>query len=91
MSKVPYTVNVNEYICDCLEQIRTMLKTHDFSALPAVVERIQYHANKMEHALYNYEDIKFGIVNKVNKEDLSDEEFGEYVRERVKKWAKDYD
>ena len=87
MSKVPYTVNVNEYICACLEQIRTMLKTHDFSALPAVVERIQYHASKMEAALYQNGDIKGGIANRVNREDMSDAEFRDYVRERVKKWT----
>lgn len=86
MSKVPYTVNVNEYICDCLEQIRKMLETHDFSALPAIVERIQYHASKMESALYSYEDIKYHIVNRVDREDLSDEQFRDYVRDRVKKW-----
>lgn len=89
MSKVPYTVNVNEYICDCLEQIRTMLKTRDFSALPAVVERIQFHANKMEAALYSYEDIKYNISVNVNKEGMSDEDFRKDVRKRVKKWADD--
>ena len=86
MSKVPYTVNVNEYICDCLEQIRKMLQTHDFSALSAVVERIQYHANKMESALYSYEDIKYNIVVKVDREDMTDKEFRDYVRGQVKKW-----
>lgn len=86
MSKVPYTINVNEYICDCLEQIRKMLQTHDFSALPALIERIQYHANKMESALYSYEDIKYNIVGKVDKEDMTDKEFRDYVRGRVKKW-----
>ena len=91
MSKVPYTVNVNEYVCDCLEQIRTMLKTHDFSALPAVVERIQYHASKMEAALYSYEDIKYNIRTRATKEDLSDADFRKYVQERVKKWDKNSD
>lgn len=86
MSKIPYTVNVNEYICDNLEQIRKMLKTYDFSSLGAVVERIQYHANKMESALYSYEDIKYNIVSRVDKEDMSDQEFRQYVRGRVKKW-----
>jgi len=86
MSKIPYTVNVNEYVCDNLEQIRTMLKTYDFSSLGAVVERIQYHANKMESALYSYEDIKYNIVSRVDKEDMSDQEFRQYVRGRVKKW-----
>lgn len=91
MSKIPYIVNVNEYVCDCLEQIRTMLKTHDFSALPAVVERIQYHASKMEAALYSYEDIKYHISNRVNKEDMTDQEFRKYVKDRVKKWDNNSD
>jgi hypothetical protein len=86
MSKVPYTVNVDEYICSNLEQIRGMLKSYDFSGLAAAVERIQYHATKMENALYTYEDVKYNIADRVDKEDLSDKEFREYVRGRVKKW-----
>ena len=89
MSKVPYTINVNEYICDCLEQIRNMIKTHDFSSLPAVVERIQYHANKMESALYSYEDIKYNIVRWVDDKEFSDEQFRDKIRKRVKKWDED--
>jgi len=89
MSKIPYTINVDEYICGCLEQIRKMLTTHDFSALPAVVERIQYHATKMESALYTYEDVKYKITTRVDKEGLSDEDFRNYVRDRVKKWNDD--
>lgn len=89
MSKVPYTINVDEYICDCLEQIRKMVQTHDFSSLSAVVERIQHHASKMESALYSYEDIKYKIVGRVDKEELSNAEFRSYVRGLVKKWIKD--
>jgi len=66
-----------------------MVETHDFSSLLAVTERIQYHATKMESALYSYEDIKYKISRKVDKEDLTDEEFRDYVRDLVKKWTKD--
>ena len=89
MSKVPYTINVDEYICGCLEQIRKMVETRDFSSLLAVTERIQYHATKMESALYSYEDIKYKISGKVDKEDLTDEGFRDYVRGFVEKWTKD--
>jgi hypothetical protein len=40
----------------------------------------------MENALYTYEDVKYKIADRVDKEDLSDKEFREYVRGRVKKW-----
>jgi hypothetical protein len=40
----------------------------------------------MESALYSYEDIKYNIVSRVDKEDMSDQEFRQYVRGRVKKW-----
>jgi hypothetical protein len=87
MSRIPYTVNVNEYICDNLEQIRKMLVTHDFSSLPAVVERIQFHASKMEGALYAYEDVKYGITRRANDKEMSDADFREFVNKRVEKWS----
>lgn len=86
MSRIPYTVNVNEYVCDCLEQIRKMVVTHDFSSLPAVVERIQYHANKMEAALYSYEDLKYKVIRRVDDKELTDEDFRKFVKEQTKKW-----
>jgi len=61
MSSVPYVVNVDVYICSELEEIRAMLKTHDFSALAATVERIQHHANRMEAALHEYKNRKWDI------------------------------
>ena len=59
MSKVPYTINVDEYICTELDRLRKMKETLDFSMLPAIIERIQHHASSMESALYLYEDIKY--------------------------------
>lgn len=79
MSKVPYTINVNEYICSELETIRKMIKTHDFSMLPAVAERIQFHATAMESALYRYDGIRYTIKNLL-KEELTDAEFREKVK-----------
>ena len=79
MSKVPYTINVNEYICSELETIRKMINTHDFSMLPAVAERIQFHATAMESALYRYDGIRYTIKN-ILKEELTDTEFREKVK-----------
>lgn len=79
MSKVPYTINVNEYICSELETIRKMINTHDFSMLPAVAERIQFHATAMESALYRYDGIRYTIKNLL-KEELTDTEFREKVK-----------
>lgn len=75
MSKVPYTINVEEYVCDTLEQMRGMVKTLDFSPMPAAIERIQYHANKMENALYSYKGIKYDLNKLIENKDLTDEEF----------------
>ena len=79
MSKVPYTINVNEYICSELETIRKMINTHDFSMLSAVTERIQFHATAMESALYRYDGIRYTIKNLL-KEELTDTEFREKVK-----------
>ena len=84
MSKVPYTIDVNRYICTELEYIRKMLETHDFSMLKATVERIQFHASSMEEALYRYEGIKFTLKDKVNNEDVDDATFREKAREVLK-------
>jgi len=67
MSKVPYTIDVNRYICTELESIRTMLKTFDFSPLPAIIERIQHHASSMEDALYNGKDKVYTAVRDLKK------------------------
>lgn len=75
MSKVPYTIDVNRYICTELEYLRKMLVTHDFSMLPAAIERIQFHASSMEEALYRYEGIKYTLKNAVDNEEMTDEEF----------------
>lgn len=53
-----YEVDINNTICSELELIRTMAKTLDFSTLPGVVERIQYHASCMEQALWDFHSIK---------------------------------
>lgn len=82
MSKIPYTINVEEYICSELENIRKMIKTLDFSMLEATIERIQYHASAMEAALYRYSDLKYA-VKKVDEKDFSDEDFRREVRKAV--------
>ncbi len=84
MSKVPYTINVDRYICTELEYIRKMLESHDFSMLKATVERIQFHASSMEEALYRYEGIRYTLKEKVDKEDIDDATFREKAREVLK-------
>ena len=72
MSKVPYVIDVDRFICSELEMIRDMLKTHDFSALPAVVERIQFHASSMEDALWDRKGKLSTIESTLEKDDLTD-------------------
>jgi hypothetical protein len=88
MSKVPYTINVDRYICTELDVIRKMLETHDFSMLKATVERIQFHASAMEDALYRYEGIKYTLKNKVDEEGVTDADFREKAREVLKQLDK---
>lgn len=45
MSTVSITITLDRYICTELGEVRTMIKNLDFSTLPAIVERIQKHAN----------------------------------------------
>jgi hypothetical protein len=88
MSKVPYTINVDRYICTELEYIRKMLETHDFSMLRAAVERIQFHASSMEEALYRYEGIKYKLKNKVDDKEVDDEAFRKVALEVLKELDK---
>lgn len=88
MAKVPYEINVDRYVCTELEYIRKMIKTMDFSTLPAVVERIQYHVSSMEEALYRYEGIKYDLKTKVDKEDISDKDFRKEAKKVIKKLDK---
>lgn len=91
MSRVPYTVNVDEYICSELDRIRTMTKTLDFSLLPAIIERVQFHANSMENALYDGRTFREKInrildnteTTKTDTEILN--EIREYVQKNNKK------
>ena len=85
MSKVPYTINVDRYICAELDVIRKMLETHDFSMLKATVERIQFHASAMEDALYRYEGIKYTLKNDVDSETVTDAEFREKAKRVLEK------
>lgn len=75
MSKVPYTINIDRYICTELEYIRKMNENRDYSMLAATIERIQYHASSMEEALYRYEGIKYRLKDDVNNKDITDEDF----------------
>jgi len=89
VSKVPYTINVDEYICTELDRLRKMKETLDFSMLPAIIERIQHHASSMESALYLYEDIKYSIKRIDKEDDMTDEKFRKQVRGFVEKLGDD--
>lgn len=70
MSKVPYTVNVDDYVCTELERLRMMTKTLDFSQMSAIIERIQFHVSSMESALYTYRDEKDRIKGWLSDEKM---------------------
>lgn len=81
MSKVPYTIDLDRYVCTELEEIRKMNQNRDYSGLAAAVERIQHHGSAMEEALYRYEGIKYRLAKEVDNKELSDKEF----RKKAKK------
>jgi len=88
MSKVPYTINVNDYVCAELDRIRKMKETLDFSMLMACVERIQIHASMMENALYRYEGIKYTLSKKVDDDEMTDAEFRAKAKEILEELKK---
>ena len=75
MSHVPYTVNVQDYICSELDRIRKMKDTMDFSSLMATVERIQFHGSSMEGAIYAYSDLKWAVSKSIEDKEITDENF----------------
>lgn len=83
MAKIPYTVNVDEYVCSELETMRKMVSTLDFSGLSAAIERVQFHVSRMEDALYTYQDLKDYAKNYGN-EKVSNEEFRAEIVKRAK-------
>ncbi len=87
MAKTKYTISVDEYICTDLARLRTMLKTHDFSGMLSTVERIQYHADRMEAALYEVRDRGFEITRLCKDEKLPEKE----LREKIIKLLKEKD
>lgn len=77
MSRTPYTINLDDYVCSELERIRKMNETRDYSGLAAVVERIQYHATRMEEALYATNPIRKQLRSLARDESVSHAEFRE--------------
>ena len=69
MSKTPYTINLDDYVCSELERIRKSIKTLDFSGLEATVERLQYHGEKMEEALYKQRNALNRIYDAIRRPD----------------------
>lgn len=84
MSHVPYTINIEDFICSELDRIRKMKETMDFSSLMAVVERIQFHATSMENALYAYSDLKWTVQKSVEDEEITDEDFRKNITKAYK-------
>lgn len=79
MAKVKYYY-IEEYVCDCLELLRKMNETRDYSQLPAVTERIQSHVNAMENGLGR------GYTTRAHLS--SEEHSAEEIVEKLKKlWA----
>ena len=73
MSKIPYEIDVDRWICTELGDIRDMQKTHDYSRLLATVERIQYHAQCMEDALYTQRKQLDDVDILLKEENMSEE------------------
>lgn len=84
MTRVPYTVNVDEYVCTELERLRKAYETRDFSSVLATVERIQVHVSAMENALHR-EWVVSNAISKAWDPELSDEDFRKQLKKAAKK------
>lgn len=56
----------NRYLCDILDEMRTCIKTLNFSSMLSLIEEVQVIANRMEAGLSDLKDRKSML------EDLSD-------------------
>lgn len=87
MSKVPYTIDVDRYICSELDDIRTMTKHLDFSRLPATIERIQFHASAMEDGLWAQRNAINNVREIIKDKDIeSDEEKYKKIVQAIAKY-----
>ena len=84
MAKVPYTVNVQEYVCTELETLRDMDKFKDYSNLLPIVERIQFHVNSMERAIYINKNLKDCTKKYGKDKKVSDSKFRKKMNKLVK-------
>ena len=51
--------SVNRTICDVFKEMRTCLKTNNFSYLAGLIEEAQTMANRMEESLYDQHDLRY--------------------------------
>ena len=63
--------DINRYVCDDLEEMRTSVKTLNFAMIPSLSEEVQTMANRMEMALEDMKDLK-SLKNEIHekKEEL---------------------
>lgn len=52
------TVYSTRYLCDIIEDMRTMYKTRNFSYMEGLLEELQYRANRMENLLSIRSDVE---------------------------------
>lgn len=84
MSKVPIVIDIDRYICTELEDMRGMLKSHDYSMLPAAIERVQHHASAMEDGLHEAGTVRRVAKRLIKKKKVSDKEFRKRIKEALK-------
>jgi len=69
--------NLNRYLCDVLEDMRTALKVLRVDMLPGLIEEAQVMGNRMESKLSDYSDLGYNLdeSRKLSKgiESLSEE------------------
>ena len=70
-------------ICVCLEDMRSCLKTNNFSYLPGLIEEIQYRANRMENALEIVSGWD-GVPDKIEERDKLKKEIKVLKEEKLK-------
>jgi len=49
----------NRFICEVLEEMRSCVKTQNYSYLPGLIEEVQSMANRMEAALGDQKELRY--------------------------------
>lgn len=86
MSKITITLEIQEFLCDALNELRDMDKTKDYSSLLSVVERVQHHGYRMESAVHRSANMRRYIKDTLDNKDMSDSKKLKEIKKHLKEY-----